>query len=143
MIDVNKAVRTAFMTALDETITVDGVPVPAYHEENPNEEETLYIIMNSQTEEDNSNKGAFETIGTILIDVVQKTDGVTYDTVDDVAGSIMNLLQPTPQSHGLTDPSGLQVWNLRKLSSQTLTFSSEEGNIMRRLLRYECKVRQT
>lgn len=140
MIDINKPLREAFMAALDETITYDSTDIPAYHDQNPNEDENIYIILNTQTEEDISNKAKFFTTGTLLVDVVHKTDGITYDVVDTIAGEIMNILQPTPQTNGLTDPSGLQIINLRKLSSTPLTIPSPEGNVMRRLLRYEYKV---
>lgn len=142
MIDVNKKVRESIMTALDETITYDDV-IPCYHEINPNENETLYIILNTQTEEDNSNKSAFVTTGTILIDVVHNSgQNVTYDVVDTVAGEIMEILQPTVKTHGLTNPTGLTIVNVRRLSSTYLTINDSSGNVMRRLLRYEYEVQQ-
>lgn len=137
MIDVNKSVREAFMQALDGTVISDGVPVPAYHEENPNESEDVYIILNQQTEEDSSNKGQFVTVGTILIDVVHRTDGYTYDVVDEVANGIFTILQPTPQTHGLTAPPGVQLYGVRRLSSTPLTIGEDSTNYMRRVIRYE------
>lgn len=140
MIDVNKPLREAFITALDATITYDGAAVPCYHEENYNDDESLYIVLNTQTEEDVPNKAAFFTTGTILIDVVYKSDRTSYDPVDAVADGVMQILQPTPQTHGLTDPAGLKIQWVRKLSSTPLTLNLDEEHVMRRLLRYEYMV---
>lgn len=132
MIDVNKKVREAIMTALSA--------YDVYHEVNPNESETQYILLNTQTEEDASNKARFTTVGTILLDIVHISSGVTYDTVDTTASAVMNILQPTPQTTGLTSPAGLQILNVKKLSSNSLTLKAAGRNVMRRILRYQYTV---
>ncbi|HEU4903164.1 MAG TPA: hypothetical protein VFT06_10235 [Flavisolibacter sp.] len=140
MIDVNKQVRTAIVSLLDGAVTIDGVPVPCYHWQNPAESDELYIVLHTQTGENNSNMAANEVIGTIMIDVVHLTDGSTFDTVDTVCNAVKTLLEPTVTGIGITDPDGLQVWNFIWLSDNEQPFYSESGNVMRRLMRYEYKV---
>jgi hypothetical protein len=132
MIDVNKAVREAIMTALAD--------YDVYHEHNPDELKTEYILLTTQTETDNSNKARFVTKGTILIDIVHITDGVTYDSVDVTAGEVMEIMQPTTTTNGLINPSGLTILNVKKLSSTPLTLIAAGRNVMRRILRYEYTV---
>jgi hypothetical protein len=139
MIDVNKVVREQFIGALDGLI-YDGDPVPVYHEMNPNEDETLYIILNTQTEADSSTKASFDTTCTLLLDIVHRTDGCTYDVVDTVANSVLTTLQPTPQTSGVASTNELQIANLKRISSNTLMISDRPLNVMRRLLRYQFTV---
>lgn len=140
MIDVNKKVREAIVSVIDGAVEYNTTPVPCYDGNNPNEADTLYIILHTQTGENNSNKGANEIIGTMLIDVVHLTDGSTFDVVDDVCDGIKQLLEPTVTSHGLAQPAGLQIWNFIWLSDEEQPFYADEGNVMRRLMRYEYKV---
>lgn len=141
MIDVNKQVRTAFVQALDGVITVDSAPVPVWNLQNPNEGgPKLYLVINNVTGTNNSDKGRSRVIGTMQVDVVQLTDGVYFDTVDDVVSEVKEILQPTVTGHGLTDPAGLKIVTLEWLDDQELPLLLEHDNTMRRSIRYEYKV---
>jgi hypothetical protein len=140
MIDVNRKIREALVSVLDGTITYNSVAVPCYHNRNPNESDTLFIDLNSQTGENASNKGANEVVGTIMIDVVHLTDGSTFDVVDGICEEIKQLLEPTVTGSGITDPEGLQVWSFIWLSDTEQPVYADDGNVMRRLMRYEYKV---
>lgn len=139
MIDVNKVIREQIISALSG-VTYEGQAVPLYHEQNPNENESLYIILSTQTEADNSNKCRFSKICTLLLDIVHRVDGCTYDAVDTVANSVLSTLQPTPQSSGVASTAQLDIALLKRISSTTLTLPAATGNLMRRLLRYQFTV---
>lgn len=136
MIDHNTPLKEAFVSALSG-LTYEEQSVPVYCEENPNESEKLYIILAEHTDNDRSTKSSFDTQAFILIDIVHHTDGCTYDVVNAVASQVMQTLQPTPQSSGLTSTASLQFATLKRTSSQELKFETTGGNIMRRLLRYQ------
>jgi hypothetical protein len=124
MNDVNKYIREQIVTAI-------GSIAPVYHEHNPNEDEDLFIILSQQTEEDRSNKARFGTRGSILIDIVHIDEGITYDTVDDVAGQVLDAILPAPGAM-LGD-----AINVKRASSTNLTLPSAGRNVMRRLIRLE------
>lgn len=140
MIDINTPIRTAIRTALQGYVTYAATTVNVYSEQNF-QDESLFILLTTQTEADDSDKTKHNTKATIVIDIVHEAvQGVTYDVVDNVAGQVMGLMQPSRTTTGLTNPTGLQILNLKRLSSNTLTIPNADKNIMRRLLRYEMTI---
>lgn len=133
--DINTPVRTAIRTALQGNVTYNAAVVNVYSEQNFQDED-LFILLTTQTETDESDKTYENKRATIIIDVVHEVSaGVTFDVVDNVAGQIMAIMQPS-RTTTITIP-GLQVLNLKRLSSNTLNIPNADKNIMRRLLRYE------
>lgn len=142
MIDVNTPVKAGIIQALSG-LTFNSEPVKVYDDFNPNEE-SIYVLISEQTDSDNSNKSKFVTDGTVLLDIVHHSTTETgFDTVDRIAKDILQTLQPTPATNGVTlADAGLQLVRFRKSSSNTLSFKLSEESIMRRLIRYEYTVRQ-
>jgi hypothetical protein len=127
-----KEVREAIVTALSGLGNV-------YHEINPNESESTYIIISGQEDFDTSNKAKFVKRGTVLIDIVHKMDGYSYDVVDELADDVIAIMQPTINTNGLT-VTGYTVLNLKLAASNHLSLPSAGRNVMRRILRYEYSI---
>ena len=142
MRDINLAIRQAFYQALNTNVSFDGNDVKIYTSFNPNTGENLYIVLTTQTGEDVSTKSSFDTFATILIDIVHKQDRgfAEFDTVDDVAGQVLDIVQPTRSTHISSPDADLQFLNVKKQSSNTLSQTTDTNNICRRLLRFSLQV---
>jgi hypothetical protein len=144
MRDINLAIRQGFFSALDGNISYDGNDVNIYSEINPNTGENLYIVLTTQTEEDTSTKSSFDTFATILVDIVHKQNRgtATWDVVDNVAGQVLDLIQPTVGSFISSPDANLQFVNVKKQSSNTLSQTTDAEQICRRLLRFSLQVHE-
>jgi hypothetical protein len=139
MKDTGTVVATAFVTALDGNLTYDGGNVPVYAEINPNKE-NYYCILSTQTEEADNNKKSFNTECTILVDVVARETGVSYDSANNIAGQVKNIICPTRGSSIVSGDNSFQFVNVKFLSSNQLMIPNGNENLMRRLLRFQLTV---
>ena len=139
MIDVQKKIRDAFFQSLDGQLTYDGSPVPIVDEKlEDSENNTMYVIMSTQTTVQDVIFSHFDHETTMLLDIVHKTqDFVTKDGIDEVAQQIFDILLPTVTTNGLTAQSGVQITNLQIESDQYFPMQlSATGSVMRRLIRF-------
>jgi hypothetical protein len=146
MIDINSAIRQAFVTALDSQITVDGNLVKVYSEFNPNSTENHYIVLTTQTEEDTSTKSSFDTSATILVKIVhcnQQRNNASYDDVDYIANEVLQIIQPTATTHIGSPDASLQFVNVRRLSSNTLYYTTDSYSETSRLLRFQLRIKES
>lgn len=138
MIDVQKKVREAYFNALDGNITFDGSPVPVCDEKVEDQENnTMYVILSTQTSVDDGSFDSFDHETTMLLDIVHKTqDTVSKDGVDDVAQQIFDIILPTVKTNGLT-ATGVQFTNVRIESDQYFNFAlTTAKSTVRRLIRF-------
>ncbi len=79
MLDPSTALRDAYLENLDNTIIIDGVPIPAYDEQLPVNAPvglirgaSCYILIKNQTEADSSVKCLFANDCSITVDINTK-----------------------------------------------------------------------
>lgn len=142
MRDINLAIRQGFYQALNTVVTYGGNDVKIYTSFDPTITDTLYIVLTTQTEENINTKSSFDTFATILIDIVHKQNRgtATFDVVDNVAGQVMNIIQPTRSTSISSPDANLQFCNVRRQSSNTLSETTDVNQISRRLLRFSLQV---
>ena len=137
MKDPGKNIRKAFYSA------ISGLGYTVVDEMTEDESLNNYIVLSTQTEEDISNKYAFECTGTLLIDIVTKsTNTITKDTADDIADAVLNALKPAINTKLTDSLNEFQIINLRRISANTLTSPSRTGYTVRKLLRFSSRVRE-
>lgn len=117
MRDTQKILRHAIFNALT------GISVPVYDEKKKVRDNTsLYVLLGTQQEQNDDTMDTFITLSTIDIEVCHKTGSeVSKDKMDDVGNEILERLFPTVQTDGITDPSGVQIQNLRRERTITRT----------------------
>lgn len=142
MKDVSKGLRMAIWNVLNGALTYDSVNVPV-SDERTDQNVPRYVILSTQSGTPiERNDSAWVTRATILLDIVQKTDSVSKDGLDDISNSIMEIIQPTPTTIGITPPAGFQYTNLeREERSLSLQLNSVES-ITRKLLTYSVDIVQ-
>ena len=139
MIDVQAKIREAYYTALNGQLTYDASPVPVVDDKlEDDQNDTLYVVMSTQTAVDDSPFGKFDHETTMLLDIVYcPQDTVSKDVVDNVAQQIFNIILPTPETHGLT-ATGVQITNVTVENDSYLSFVlSNSRSVMRRLIRFK------
>jgi hypothetical protein len=120
--DTKKILRAAIYTALNGNITYNSTAVPTYDEKTSvTNTANVFILLSGQQETDvENNDSVFITRSAIDIDIWQKTGSeVSKDGIDTVYESMMEILIPTPQTVGLTIPSGFQFQNATRESATT------------------------
>lgn len=141
MIEVAHHIRKAYVDLLDGNLTLNGDNVNIYDELADDTDEDNYVILSTQTDSDTSNKHGFESDHTITIDIVTRfqTAARKYPS-EDIAGQILALVLPTPQTTGLVSPSGLQITAVRLQDTQSLSVE-QIGNykVVRKILRFTHK----
>lgn len=119
MKETKKIIRQAIFDAIDGQVVVNSVTIPVYDEKNDGE--NIYILLSNQQEADDNTSDTFITRSTIDIEVVQQTGySVSKDDIDDITEQILEIVIPTPNTHGLTEPTGIQILNVRRESSRSL-----------------------
>jgi hypothetical protein len=98
MKDSGTALRTAYFNALSGL----GVPVVDGKVESLGSGEE-YIVLSDQSDEDRSNKSVFVTETTVQIDIYTRKKSVSgKKVVEDISNDVMDIILPTPSTHGLT-----------------------------------------
>jgi len=132
--DPGKNIRKAFYTL------INGLGYTCVDEMTDNETLSTYVILSTQTENDNSTKTTFDSDCTILIDICSRQkNAVTKDTVDDMADAIVNAVKPSTTTK-LTDSfTEFTLINVRRLSSNTLITNTSTGYLVHKLLKFSLR----
>ena len=136
MRDTQKILRSVIYNALNGAVNVSGV-IPVYDEKRPaTSTSSVYILLSTQQEQDNSTSDAFITLSTIDIEVCQDTESeVSKDVIDDVGNEVLTVLFPTAFTYGITQPSNMQVMNLNRDRTITRAFEiSPTKSILRKII---------
>lgn len=139
MIDVKKKIFDAYFSALDGQITFKGSPVPVVDEKLATGlNNTMYVVISSQTSIDESSFSHLEHETTILIDICHKTQDVANKKgVNEVAQQIFDIVRPTVTTTGIVAQSGVQITNVLLESDQSLSFElTHNKSLVRRLIRF-------
>lgn len=130
MRNIKPFIRKAYWTALNNTITYKGLPVPCYDTFAPDNAQFPYILIGNQTQQDDKDNQEYNYITTINLDVV--TAGLApYGRIDAdlIADSILQIVCLYPENY-----LALQVGKIvtAKLIQQTSLSSITDTNIVHR-----------
>lgn len=150
MIDPEKALRRAVYQALIAVpirMTIDGSNSDVLIFDGPVDDalSNAYIILSNQTGNDDSNKNAFVTNATIVLDIYHRGEyHSNKDYLDDIAEQVEAILLPGgPGTNGLIPQSGVKFGRLERRSASylELTISSTQS-VTRKLLTFSTTVYQ-
>jgi hypothetical protein len=125
MRDSGYAIREAYYNALTAVLTVpvvdgkiDTLPVDG-----------IFVAFGDQTENDKTNKSAFTHEVTVDIAIVykRKATGSKKD-VEEVSDQILQIVKPTPQTHGITIDSPFNITSVRYLTGLTVSVALDSAN---------------
>lgn len=130
MRNIKKFVRKAYWTALNNTITYKGNPVPCYDTFAPDNSVFPYILIGNQTQADDKDNQEYNYVTTIVLDVV--TGAIApYGRLDadNIADSILQLVCLYPENY-----LALEVGKIvtAKLIQQTSLSSITDTNVVHR-----------
>lgn len=130
MRNIKKFVRKAYWTALNNTITYKGSPVPCYDTFAPDNSVFPYILIGNQTQADDKDNQEYNYVTTIVLDVV--TGAIApYGRLDadNIADSILQLVCLYPENY-----LALEVGKIvtAKLIQQTSLSSITDTNVVHR-----------
>jgi hypothetical protein len=130
MRNIKPFIRKAYWTALNNTITYNGLPVPCYDTFAPDNAQFPYILIGNQTQEDDKDNQEYNYITTITLDVVT-AKLAPYGRIDAdlIADSILQIVCLYPENY-----LALQVGKIvtAKLVQQTSLSSITDTNIVHR-----------
>lgn len=146
MIDVKTGVRTAFFQALNGALSFNGVPVPIGDElAPPDTSVSLYVLLATQGGSQQNVFSAFASWETIDLDIVSKATGRTSKApIDAIAGQILAILFPTPQTCSLPQQAGMNMLCAVLQGDRTIPLSLNASNsVTRRVMTFRLHVSQT
>src|SRR5580698_5295036 len=102
MIDVKTPLRTAYYSLLNGALTYNSVEVPVSSDVTKLDASvSLYVLLTQQNGVDKNYFQGFSSDEEMQIEIICKATGrPNKEAVDDVAGQIFNLVQPTPKTCG-------------------------------------------
>jgi hypothetical protein len=111
MRDTTDILSTAVFDALNGHVVYNGTNIPVYDEKKKQGASAdVYILFGTQQE---TNENTFETFMTnsiLDIEICHKTGSeVSKKTLSGVANEMLKILFPTPQTDGITSPSGFEI----------------------------------
>jgi len=101
-----------------------NVPVPTYTEDAApdNENSGNYVLLRMESETNQSNNQAFVTSPVIITEVVTRFSvRIDYEPANQIDSLIGQAVNPTPAQHGLPAQTGIQIVEIRRENSTTLT----------------------
>lgn len=146
MIDVKLGVRKAYYDLLSAALIYNSNLVPVVDDaKNLGDASNPYVLLSNQAGADASTFATFDSIETIVLDIVFKAGSrVNKGVVDTVAGQILALILPSPGHNGLTPIPGLWIDCTILESDRYMTMALNSSNsVIRRLLTFRQHVRQT
>ena len=136
--ELSKAVRTAYFTALDGQITFDSNIVPVFDAYAvPDDVKYPYILLSSQTSNQLSIKRCKRYNASILIDIVTgSTDPIGRSDAEDIAEQVDAIVNPDTFIDPDLSAYGYQLGNTLRDGDNDLTDKNGLYYIYRKLLTY-------
>lgn len=136
--ELSKAIRTAYFTALDGNIIFDSKVVPVFDAYAlPDGIPYPYILLSSQTINQLSIKRCKRYNASILIDIVTgSTDPIGRSDAEDIAEQIEDIVNPDTFIDLNLTSDGYQLGNTTRESDNDLTGKNNIYYIYRKLLTY-------
>lgn len=145
MIDVKLFIRKAYLDLLTG-LTYGGNPVPVTDDaKSLGDTSNPYVLLSNQAGADASSFQTFDSMETIVLDIVYKSGArVNKAVVDAVAGQILALVLPTPGTNSLSPDSSIAINCVKLNDDRYIPFTLNNSNtVIRRLLTFKQHVRQT
>ncbi len=145
MKDFNQPLRKAIYELLNGQLSFETVEVPVFDGKvKKGQDSNYYVLIGNTSSVDNSTFNGWSRTMTAIVDIVTKTtDTVTTDIADTIAGQILEMIMPTPQSNGLVQ-ADFQYVNVNLSNDRYLELQLNPTTIMlRRLLTFSIIVNQT
>lgn len=136
--ELSKAIRTAYFTALNGNVTFNSNIVPVFDAYAiPDGVTYPYILLSSQTSNQLSIKRCKRYNASILIDIVTgSTDTIGRSDAEDIAEQIENIINPDT----FTDPDlstyGYQLGNTTREGDNDISDKNNIYYVYRKLLTY-------
>jgi hypothetical protein len=136
MIDIKRPLRTAYYSLLNNHIVYNGNIVPVSDSvEKLADKVDIYVLFTQQNGTEQNTQSSWNSLETMLIDIVSRGTRVSKETVDIIASQIFTLLFPTPQTNGLPVQGSLHFGSVRVTDDRYLVFGAVGGkNVTRRLI---------
>ena len=136
MIDVKAPLRTAYYSLLAGRLVFGGNTVPVSDSvEKLSDKVDLYVLFTQQNGREENTQQSWNSLETILIDIVSRGTRVSKSTVDSIASQIFTLLFPLPGKNALPYQTGLHFGSVRVTDDRYLVFTQVGGkNVTRRLI---------
>ena len=123
---------------------INGISVPVYKIDVPETETGNYVIIRPESGTGQNNKRSLADDVVIITDVVTVfNNNANGETAEDIDAEVFDLVLPTPQGHGLTEPSGMQILNVKR---ETFNYLQEQDGTRvyhRKISRYVHRIHQT
>lgn len=136
--ELSKAIRTAYYTALDGNVLFNALPVPVYDAfAIPDGIPYPYILLSSQTSNQLSIKRCKRYNSSILIDIVTgSTDPIGRSDAEDIAEQIENIINPDTFIDLDLSSYGFQLGNATRDGDNDLSDKNNIYYIYRKLITY-------
>jgi len=136
--ELSKAIRTAYFTALDGNITFNSNVVPVFDAYAvPDDIQYPYILLSSQTSNQLSIKRCKRYNASILIDIVTgSTDPIGRSDAEDIAEQVDAIVNPDTFIDPDLSAYGYQLGNTLRDGDNDLTDKNGLYYIYRKLLTY-------
>ena len=136
--ELSKAIRSAYFTALDGNVLFNALPVPVFDAYAlPDGIPYPYILLSSQTSNQLSIKRCKRYNSSILIDIVTgSTDPIGRSDAEDIAEQIEGIVNPDTFEDFDLSGYGYQLGNTTRESDNDLTDKNNIYYIYRKLLTY-------
>lgn len=144
MIDVKQPLRTAYYSLLSGHLVYKTKVVPVSDSvEKLAVTDDIYVLFTQQNGSEQNTQSSWNSLETILIDIVSRGTRVSKETVDNIASQIFSLVCPTPQTNALPIQGGLHFGSVRVTDDRYLVFGQVGGkNVTRRLITFTQLVTQ-
>lgn len=134
---------TAYYLCLNGNIEYNGDNVDVYKVGVPISENSHYILLRPESENDNSHKSSFVTNPVIVVDIMTVHEGaIDPSIVENIDNQIKELLLPTRATNGLTIGDDFQVLNVKAENSFYQDGFNGARHEYRKIVRYSNRVNQ-
>jgi len=114
MIDVKTKLRKSYYILINGQLTLNAVPVPVFDTVAGTGAGTgTYVLLNSGPGRMVNTHQSLGTEELMRVDIVSTGTFVSNADLDTIAGQILALVMPTPQTHGLPSQTGICIQNVR------------------------------
>jgi len=137
--ELSKAVRTAYFTALNGNITFNSNVVPVFDAYAvPDGVSYPYILLSSQTSIQGNLKRCKRYDASILIDIVTgSTDPIGRSDAEDIAEQIENIINPDSFADLNVNANGYDIGNTSRAGDSDLSDKNGIYYIYRKLITYD------
>lgn len=137
--ELSKAIRTAYFTALNGNVTFNSIVVPVFDAfAIPDGVTYPYILLSSQTSVQGNLKRCKRYSASILIDIVTgSTDPIGRSDSEDIAEQIEDIINPDSFEDLNININGYDIGNTSRAGDNDLSDKNGVYYIFRKLITYD------